>query len=195
MTAYRVRLDTTTNWAISSSALLSTFALGNTGISHAAFLFLMLLNLFFLQLEARRFRAYEASRYRVLLLERYFYPEVLGDRVNPEWPDHLIATLAGPQVTVNRIGALGWRLRRNYLWIYGVVLVTWIVKLEIQGGDFGQFGDFIARASVGSVAGSLVFGTVGAFYVTLILLTVLSTRIYPMGDDEAVYLMEVQEDT
>src|SRR5205823_11224381 len=80
MTAYRQRLDTTTNWAITSSALVTTFSLGNATIPHAAFLFLMFVNGFFLVVEARRFRVYEAARYRVLLMERYFYPEVLGER-------------------------------------------------------------------------------------------------------------------
>src|SRR5438128_8205950 len=73
LTTYRVRLDTTTSWAVTSSALVTTFALGNPQIPHAAFLFLVAVVYFFLQLEARRFRAYEASRHRVHLLERYFY--------------------------------------------------------------------------------------------------------------------------
>src|SRR5437762_1527330 len=63
MTAYRQRLDTTTNWAITSSALVTTFSLGNPTIPHAAFLFLMFVNGFFLIVEARRFRVYEAGRW------------------------------------------------------------------------------------------------------------------------------------
>src|SRR4051812_47064524 len=47
MVAYRQRLDTTTNWAITSSALVTTFSMGNPLIPHAAFLFLMFVNLFF----------------------------------------------------------------------------------------------------------------------------------------------------
>src|SRR5688500_2293421 len=51
MTTYRQRLDTTTNWAITSSALVTTFSIGNLLIPHAAFLVLMLVNLFFLFVE------------------------------------------------------------------------------------------------------------------------------------------------
>src|SRR5207237_1544481 len=93
MTSYRQRLDTTTNWAITSSALVTTFSLGNPLIPHAAFLFLMFVNLFFLIVEARRFRVYEAARFRVLLLERYFYPEVLGQPVSKSWRRQLIEAL------------------------------------------------------------------------------------------------------
>src|SRR5919199_4254784 len=85
MTTYRQRLDTTTNWAITSSALVTTFSMGNPLIPHAAFLFLMFVDLFFLSVEARRFQVYEAARYRVLLLERYFFPEVLGHPVTRDW--------------------------------------------------------------------------------------------------------------
>jgi len=53
---------------------VATFPLGNAAIPHEAFLFMMLIDLFFLVVEARRFKVYEAARYRVLLLERYFYP-------------------------------------------------------------------------------------------------------------------------
>src|SRR5690349_19307057 len=128
MTAYRQRLDTTTNWAITSSALVTTFSLGNATIPHAAFLFLMFVNAFFLVVEARRFRVYEASRYRVLLMEHYFYPEVLGEGSARQWKPALIEALRTPYSypPVGVLAAIGWRLRRNYLWIYTAVLVTWI---------------------------------------------------------------------
>src|SRR4051794_27503699 len=96
MTAYRQRLDTTTNWAITSSALVTTFSLGNPTIPHEAFLFLMFVNGFFLVVEARRFRVYEAARYRVLLMERYFYPEVLGEKSERDWKPALIEALRTP---------------------------------------------------------------------------------------------------
>src|SRR5690349_959728 len=133
MTAYRQRLDTTTNWAITSSALVTTFSLGNPMIPHEAFLFLMFVNGFFLIIEARRFRVYEAARYRVLLMERYFYPEVLGEGSPRDWRPALVEALRTPYSypPVSLLAAIGWRLRRNYLWIYLAVLLTWIAKLEI----------------------------------------------------------------
>src|SRR6266849_3536968 len=127
LTTYRQRLDTTTNWSITSSALVTTFSLGNAAIPHAAFLFLMLINVFFLAVEARRFKVYEAARYGVLLLERYFYPAVLGDGSSLGWRVALIEALRTPYSypLVGELGALGWRLRRNYLWIDAAVLLTW----------------------------------------------------------------------
>lgn len=190
LTSYRTRLDTTTSWAVTSSALVTTFALGNERIPHAAFLFLMFVNYFFLQLEARRFRAYEASRHKVHLLERYFYPEVLGYAVDPVWTDQLVDALRRPGQTVNRLGALGWRLRRNYIWIYAAVLVTWLGKLYLFGEPSLRPRTLIERAAVGSIPGGLVTAAVAGFYVFLFTVAIGARRNYPLGDDEARHLME-----
>ena len=78
MTSYRVRLDTTTNWAVVTTAGIVTFALGNAAVSHVVFIFAMILTLFFLNLEAHRFRIYETAHRRVRLLELGFLAEALG---------------------------------------------------------------------------------------------------------------------
>src|SRR5919198_2738901 len=54
LTTYRVRLDTTTNWTITTSVLVTTFSFTNEQVPHIALLFLMSFSFFFLQLEARR---------------------------------------------------------------------------------------------------------------------------------------------
>lgn len=185
MTASRQRLDTTTSWAITSSALVTTFTLGNGQISHAAVLFLIFLNFFFLQVEARRFCALEAGRYRVLLLERWFYAEILGETVDPHWVPSLIRSLRTPYPRVSFAGALGWRLRRNYLWMYLTVLLVWVGKLALSGPMANLRVDLAERASVGSIPGALVWAVVTVFYVWLILLAMLAKRLYPMGDERA----------
>src|SRR5437016_13129142 len=184
MTSYRQRLDTTTNWSITSSALVTTFSLGNQTIPHAAFLFLMLINVFFLSVEARRFRVYEAARYRVLLLEHYFYPEVMGEGSPRDWRRALIEALRTPYSypPVGMLGAVGWRLRRNYLWIYAAVLLTWIAKLEIAGGGAA---DLIAGANIGRVPGGIIRALVVATDFGLIGVAMLAKRSYPMGSEAA----------
>lgn len=85
MTAYRQRLDMTTNWSVVTTAGLASFALGDATNSHATFLFAMFMNYFFLRLEARRFRTFEIAHHRVRIMERFFYPAMLGDKVDPGW--------------------------------------------------------------------------------------------------------------
>jgi uncharacterized membrane protein len=190
MTTYRQRLDTTTNWAITSSALVTTFSMGNPLIPHAAFLFLMFVNVFFLMVEGRRFQVYEAARYRVLLLEHYFYPEVLGVPVG-DWRRALIEALQTPfsYPKVGMLGALGWRLQRNYLWIYLAVFVTWIAKLQISTPD-----DLIGGAAVGPIPGVLTWLVVSVFYLALIAVGVLAKRTYPMGSEAARAILSEEPD-
>jgi uncharacterized membrane protein len=193
MTAYRQRLDTTTNWAITSSALVTTFALGNNTIPHAAFLFLMFIDVFFLVVEARRFRVYEAARFRVLLLERYFYPVVLGETIVADWRRHLIDSLRTPYSypQVGLLGAIGWRLRRNYLWIYLAVLLTWIAKLEIVGG---MNADLLREAGIGALPGIVVWLGVGLSYLALAAIGLLAKRTYPMGTEAARAVLSSEPD-
>ena len=183
MTAYRGRLDTTTNWAITTSGLVGTFALGNPEVSHAAFLFLMLLVYFFLLLEGRRLRHYEACRVRVQLLEHTFYPEVLGREAEAGWVDRVLDLYHRPAAPVGRYDAIGWRLRRNYLWIFLIILFTWVAKLDVSGGWTMDAMELVSRASVGSVPGWLVCGLVAGFYAWLVFLTARAHRHYPFCED------------
>jgi uncharacterized membrane protein len=193
MTTYRQRLDTTTNWSITSSALVTTFSLGNGAIPHEAFLFLMVINVFFLTVEARRFQVYEAARYRVLLLERYFYPEVMGEASPRDWRRALLEALRTPYSYphVGVLGAIGWRLRRNYLWIYAAVLLTWIAKLEIAGG---ASTDLINDAAIGRIPGAVVWGIVVVIYVALVSVGMLAQRSYPMGNEAAQAILRQEPD-
>ena len=193
MTAYRQRLDTTTSWAITSSALVTTFSLGNPTIPHEAFIFLMFVNVFFLVVEARRFRVYEAARYRVLLMERYFYPEVLGEVSTRDWRPALIEALRTPYSypPVGMLAAAGWRLRRNYLWIYAAVLLTWIAKLEIASGGFT---DLVSAAAIGRVPGLVVWVLVVCVYVGLIGIALIANRTYAMGSEAAQAVLRQEPD-
>jgi len=145
---------------------------------------------FFLQVEARRFRAYEASRYRVLMLERFFFPHMLGASVPRRWVGHLAEVLIAPELTVNYLGALGWRLRRNYLWIYVVVFIAWIAKLYVQGPAPLGADDWIGRAAFAFVPGSVVAFLVGCFALFLVVLAAGARRIYPFGDEQSREMME-----
>jgi uncharacterized membrane protein len=185
LTAFRTRLDTTTSWSVTTSALVCTFALGNSSISHATFIFLMFVLFFFLQLEARRFEAYEASRYRVVMLERFFYPGLLGYRVAPKWLDQLTEALRSPQRHVNHLGAMGWRLRRTYLWINVAVLGAWLTKLNLDMTHPFSLGRLESHAAIGSVPGWAVLLLVGGYYAALICIAVGARLIYPLGDEES----------
>ncbi|ASN81925.1 MULTISPECIES: DUF2270 domain-containing protein [Deinococcus] len=184
MTAYRQRLDMTTNWSVVTTAGLASFALGDVNNSHATFLFAMFMNYFFLRLEARRFRTFEIAHHRVRIMERFFYPAMLGDRVDANWHQLLLAELAKPRSPMSRADALGWRLGRNYLWIYTAVLVAWLAKLDLAQpkGWVLSFPEAFTLADIGSFPGWLVALGVALFYLHLIWLAVRAFRTYPLEE-------------
>ncbi|GHF51873.1 putative membrane protein [Deinococcus metalli] len=184
MTSYRQRLDMTTNWSVVTTAGLASFALGDVNNSHATFLFAMFMNFFFLRLEARRFRSYEIAHHRVRIMERFFYPAMLGENVDPGWHQLLLAELARPRSPMSRSDAMGWRLSRNYLWIYAAVLLAWLAKLDLDQpkGWVLEFPDALSLADIGSFPGWLVFLAVAVFYAYLIGLAYRAARTYPLEE-------------
>jgi uncharacterized membrane protein len=70
MTAYRLRLDTTTNWALGTTAAMITFALGHAELPHSIFGLAVVLNVMCLCLAISNLRgdspARAATRGRIL---------------------------------------------------------------------------------------------------------------------------------
>src|SRR5262245_59944861 len=93
MTVYRLRLDTTTNWAVGTTAAMITFAFGHVELPHSIFALTVLLDVVFLWLEANRFRTYEGIRRRGRLLEEGFFAPILGGREQPGWEKTLAESL------------------------------------------------------------------------------------------------------
>jgi uncharacterized membrane protein len=89
------------------------------------------------------------------------------------------------------LAAIGWRLRRNYLWIYAAVLLTWIAKLEIVGGGSA---DLIAEAGIGRLPGAIVWACVLGAYAALVAIGVLAKRSYPMGSEAAQAVLRQEPD-
>src|SRR5207244_4352779 len=158
------------NWAISSSALIATLAFGRGDVSHVAFPFLMSLLFFFLHLESRRFRHYETSRHRALVLEQLLLPEVTGEPLDAAQGEALCRSLTALPPRVSILGNMGWRLRRTYLWIYSAVLVAWLAKLEMSGEPSASLSALVGRAQVGSFPGWLTVVVVVASYLWLLYL-------------------------
>jgi uncharacterized membrane protein len=160
MTTYRVRLDTTTNWAVGTTAAVITFAIGSRELPHYVFGLPVVLNLVFLWIEARRFRTYEMIRRRVRLLEQGFYMTVLGGEPRPNWEQQLADSLKHPTAPIGYVQAFSVRLRRNYLWLLLVVYIGWLVKLDAAG-------PVPDAAMVGRVSGRIVLAMVGLAILAL----------------------------
>lgn len=174
--AWRQRLDATTNWAVLATAAAISFSFTNGLEYHGVIIINALLVTMFLYIEARRYRYYELWSYRVRLLETDFFAAMVVPpfKPAPDWDENLASTLLNPVFPISMWEAFGRRLRRNYIWIYLILLFTWILKLALFPVGAESGAEFVRRAHVGAMSGwiviSIVF-TATALVIAISLLT------------------------
>jgi uncharacterized membrane protein len=134
-------------------------------------------------LESRRFRVFELSHKRVRILERYFYDEMLQETNLPEWRARLAEELRVPRSPVSHMDALGWRLRRNYLWLYAAFFLLWLIKLDFAGGQAAPLPALVQAAAIGPLPGWLVMAGVGGCYAALLAVAVRASVHYRPDSD------------
>jgi uncharacterized membrane protein len=179
---WRIRLDTTTNWAVVTTGVAISFALGGPESErHGVILLTSLLVTFFLLLESRRYRHYDIWQTRVHLLESDFFAPLLEPEASaphPNWQRLLAADLRRPQYHISFAEALGWRLRRNYVWLYVTHLITWFIKVAIHPAAISSFEDFVARAALGPLPGWLMLSLGVLFNGTLVVTALVTARLH-----------------
>jgi uncharacterized membrane protein len=132
---WRQRLDITTNWAITSSTAIITIAFSNREVPHIIFFFNLAIVWGMLWIEARRYRFYDAFRARVRMLEAHFLvPMVMENRemLQGEWKKLVCEDLILPSFKITKLEAVGRRLKRNYVFIFILIMVAWITKIFLH---------------------------------------------------------------
>jgi uncharacterized membrane protein len=179
-TAWRSRLDVTTNWSLAATGAAVTFAFGQSNAHHSVILLDFLLVTLFLFIEARGYRFFELWSYRVRLLETHYYGAMLSSTVQPapDWKDRLAQSLMQPRFSVSIWEALGRRLRRTYAWIYIVLELAWVAKLLLTMGTNISASAFVRQAHMGAIPGWAVLLLVLLFNVVLLGVSVYSLRLH-----------------
>jgi uncharacterized membrane protein len=157
---WRNRLDTTTNWAVLTAGATLSFVFGSATNAHFVIPINSILVAIFLLMEARRYRYYEIWSSRVRVIETGYFAQMLApESVPPDeaWAEHLASDLITPHFTITEWEAVGRRLRRNYLWIFALLALSWNLKVYLHPLPARDFDAFIDRATVGLVPGWLVF--------------------------------------
>ncbi|HLL73560.1 MAG TPA: DUF2270 domain-containing protein [Pyrinomonadaceae bacterium] len=161
---WRNRLDTTTNWAVLTAGATLSFAFSSAENPHFVIPINSVLVAFFLFMEARRYRYYEIWASRVRVLETGYFAQMLSPSPtqDQEWAEHLAADMRTPHFTISEWEAVGRRLRRNYLWIFILLAVSWNLKVYLHPFPARGFDMFIQRAGIGSLSGEfmLLFGLI-----------------------------------
>lgn len=171
---WRQRLDTTTNWAVVSTGATLSIAFSQPDIHHGIIILNTLLVMWFLFIEARRYRYYELWSYRVRLMETDFYAAMLVPPFHPsaEWAESLAENLLAPSFPISLSEAFGRRLRRNYFWIFLILYASWVAKIWLFPEPVLDLAGFIQRAAVGPLSGEIMLLLGLAFYSVLTLIAI-----------------------
>lgn len=176
---WRQRLDTTTNWAVVATGATLSIAFSQSEIHHGIIILNTLLVILFLFIEARRYRYYELWSYRVRLMETDFFAAMLVPpfHPSPEWAESLAENLLTPSFPISLLEALGRRLRRNYIWIFLILLASWAAKIWLFPKPATGWPEFIQRSAVGPVLGEIMIALGLAMNLSLVIMALATINM------------------
>lgn len=186
-TIWRVRLDTTTNWAIISVMGLVTFTFGDREHSHAPLLVGMLLVLTFMGIEARRYRIFNVWCARVRNLEVNFLTPILQydmKAVKQGWGRLVAEDLLHPRFNMTFHQAMHARLLRNYFPLFLLLLVCWLIKLQPGNqAELPTFLQWVDHMRVAFIPGWCVLASIVSIYIYLVVLAFSARRT--VGEEQS----------
>jgi uncharacterized membrane protein len=155
---------------------------------HIILLLSSLIILSYLSIEARRYRYFEVYRARVRMLEENFLiPVVTRQLESPmgSWREMVAMDLDLPKYKTTLVEAMGFRLRRNYVFIFMIILGGWLVKLAIHPNFVDSWSHYWDRMRVGECPSAVVAGGGLLFYGGLAFTMWYSRHIHGgVPDDE-----------
>jgi uncharacterized membrane protein len=186
MTSWRDRVDRTSNWAITVSAAMLSVSLTTPTAHHGVLLFAAVLVLLLLAIESRRYRFFDVYRSRVRRLERNYFASIFSPTraADDEWMRRMADDLQRPAFSISFTEAMSRRLRRNYFWMFSVLLAAWLLKtasgrLQPSGQDaefVHSLSEWLGNATLGPLPGWLVVSLVGVFYMWITYATLRHAR-------------------
>jgi uncharacterized membrane protein len=174
---WRQRLDATTNWAVVITGIALSIAFSNASNSPIPINLAGLIVFIFLYIESRRYRYFDIWRTRTRLLEVYFFrPMLIRQPIlgNSNWNQMLAQDLAYLHFHISIWEALGRRLRRNYIWIFAVLGVSFFGKLLVHPTPLHTIDQLWSRAADGPIPGQIIVGLGVLMYGALALLAVVT---------------------
>jgi len=176
---WRQRLDATTNWAVVTNVGVISFAFGSPELPHFVILLVLVIDVFFLLMEARRYQVYDVWNGHLQRLHRY----VLGEAISPQSAlsrerqeaelSRLARDLGHTRPRLSLMNAIGYRIRRAYLYLLVVTIGAWSLKLYIHPRQPTGVMEFMERAAVGPTTGITLICSVA---LTMLVAVVLAIR-------------------
>lgn len=178
-TAWRSRLDNTTNWSVVTIGVALSLSYSEPSASPLPLILVALLVVVFLLLEARRYRYFNVWRARCRLMETDFVAPMLAGKGivrDGKWNMLLSHDYEQPRFHVSYLLAMGRRLRKNYCFIFTIQAVAYAGKLVIHPTPLTHLNELYVRAAVGPVSGQTVLIVGVLFHASWVLLAILTLR-------------------
>src|SRR5256714_9778127 len=180
---WRERLDVTSNWAITSTTAIITIAFSTREVPHIIFFFNLAIVWVLLWIEARRYRFYDAFRARVRMLEAHFLvPMVMENRemLHGEWKKLVCEDLILPCFKISKLEAVGRRLKRNYIFIFILILMAWVTEVFLHASaPINGFVSFYQALRIGHIPSWLVALIFSGTFVPVISITIYGSKNSP----------------
>ncbi|MBF9031807.1 DUF2270 domain-containing protein [Rhodobacterales bacterium HKCCE3408] len=178
-TLWRQRLDTTTNWSVVTLGVALSISFSSPQASPIPLILVGVLIIFFLMLEARRYRYFNVWRARCRWMEKHFFAPMLHDgdlHMEEGWQQTLAEDYWHPRYHVSLAVAVGRRIRRNYFWILLIQSLAYVGKLAVHPSELTSAGQLAERAAIGPLPGEWVLAAGVVYGLTWGAITVASWR-------------------
>jgi uncharacterized membrane protein len=173
-TAWRSRLDQTTNWAVVLVAAILTWAFSSPDNPHYVILIGVFGVVAFLVMEANRYREYDIWRKRVRTIQEQVFAALYdpGTPIDEDWRGTIATDLREPTFSISTWQAIAHRLRRAYLALVSLLLAAWVARITVFQAD----ETWTETASILAGPGETVVAAVGVLYLALVLVALASAR-------------------
>lgn len=170
-TIWRTRLDNTTNWSVVTLGIALSLTFASPTASALPLLLVGVLIVFFMTVEARRYRYFNVWRARARWMENHLYAPMLDGETSQKseaWRAVLARDYRHPRYHVSFMAALGRRLRRNYIWILMIQAIAYFGKIIIHPAPIGSIEQMVERADIGPVPGEIILSAGVVYNLTWI---------------------------
>jgi uncharacterized membrane protein len=158
-TIWRTRLDTTTNWSVVTLGVALSITFSHEEASPLPLVLVGFLIMFFLLLEARRYRYFNVWRARCRWMENHLYAPMLEDgdlQMASGWQQTLAHDYRYPRYHIGFWRAVGRRLRRNYIWILLIQTIAYSGKIMVHPSPLTHVSELFERAAMGPIPGEVM---------------------------------------
>lgn len=182
-TIWRTRLDATTNWAVVTLGIALSITFAAPAASALPLVLVGVLLLFFLMVEARRYRFFNVWRARCRWMETHFYAPMLHDgnlHLEENWQQTLAEDYWRPKYHVSLMVSVGRRIRNTYLWILLIQALAFMSKVIVHPEPARSFAEVFDRAAVGPISGTIVVA-LGLLYISLSIAIAVWSYLHDRG--------------